>query len=672
MDKNNDIPELYDLDLEIEYFNNILQISEEYLIFINSYHKLTKEYIKGLKNSQKTFEQNIKDTKNQLKNNKNINLSFFFALIDSIPTINKAFIDNLKLLLKGIEKTKVELDNFMKEKQFLLNKCLNNLNESKNDLKLKLNDVEKEKIIFFDNLSHTEKAVSEFYKNKLKIENYTKDNNNLNKHNSNNLKNLFIQNTNLEDIMNKSINETKKQEKDYKSLISISKVFKKAYIELSNITYENIRSIIYELFNEIKQFIENKIILLKNCFAIPLKEIDTILTKLILKKENNKKALNNLLLNSNIINDDQFPIDSQEYSLQVFNKNLNNNKKPIMTLEDGLNEIYFLDNDLDFYIAKTMFSNFTYIEDEYKINFKEEEEKRKTKAIISNILSNIEKKSKKTENVIDNNNTNNNIDDNKELKYAHENDINQLYALLDKHNNRVVFLQTISQFRTSGKYCLPKKVFDIICNCLLIIINTILRDEDYHCAKSTIILSQTYFCLEDNKRMYLHSLIKKHKLFYNLEFWKNTLEISIKKEIIRTQKYENLQKEKKIKNKSDNNENENEKDINYEKYSDIVFGQIASITNSMIDFDINIKDIRSIIEPKEQLYKLNQNHINNIELIIENKLNSNDKEEEEKIESNKNNENIKNDININNNEINTNHINNENKQEDDVNKMKNE
>ena len=153
---------------------------------------------------------------------------------------------------------------------------------------------------------------------------------------------------------------------------------------------------------------------------------------------------------------------------------------------------------------------------------------------------------------------------------------------------------------------------------------------------------------------------------------KNTFEISIKKEIIRTQKYENLQKEKKIKNKSDNIEIENEKEINYEKYSDIAFGQIASITNSMIDFDINIKDIRSIIEPKEQLYKLNQNHINNIELIIENKLNSNDKEEEEKIESNKNNENIKNHININNNEINTNHINNENKQEDDVNKMKNE
>ena len=671
MDKNKDIPKLYDLDLEKEYFNNILQISEEYLTFINSYHKLTKEYIKGLNNSQKTFEQKIKDTKNLLKYNKNVNLSFFFALIDSLPTINKSFIDNLKLLIKGREKTKVELNNFIKEKQILLNKFLNNLNDSKNDLKLKINDIEKEKIIFFDNLSQTEKTVSDFYKNKIKIENYNKDNNKNNQHNSNNLKNLFIQNTNLEDIMNKSINETKKQEKDYKSLISISKVFKKAYIDLSNITYENIRSILYELFNEIKKFIENKMILLKNCFAITLKEIDNILTKLILTKENNEKILKNLLLKSNIINDDEFPIDSQKYSLQIFNKNLNNNDKPIMKLEDGLNEIYLLDNDLDFYIAKIMLSNFSYIEDEYKINFKEEEEKRNTKSIISNILSNIGKKSKKTENVIDTNNAYNNINDNKELKNVHENDINQLYTLLDKHNNRVVFLQTISQFRTSGKYCLPQKVFDIISYCLFIIINTIMRDEDYHCAKSTIILSQTYFYLKDNKRVYLHNLIKKHKLFFNLEFWKNTLEISIKKEIIRAQIYE--KKKNKIKNKSDNIEIENEKEINYEKYSDIAFGQIASITNSMIDFDINIKDIRSIIEPKEKLYKLNQNHIKNIELIINNKLNTNDNEEKEKIENKKNNENIKNDININNNEINTNHINNnENKQDDIVNKMKNE
>ena len=667
MDKNNDIPKLYDLDLEKEYFNNILQISEEYLIFINSYYNLTKDYTKNLKKSQKEFELKIKETKNQLKN-KNNNLSYFFILIDSIPIINKSYIDNLKLLIKGIENSKVDLENFVKEKKFLIDKCLNNLNDSQNDLKLKLNDIEKGKKLFFDNISQTEKAVTEFYKNKLTIENYSKDNNNINNHNSNNLKNLFIQNTNLEDIMNKSINETKEKENDYKSSIYLSKVYKKAYIDLSNITYESIRSILKELFNEIKKFIDSKIILLKNCFTIPLKEIDTILSKLILKKEDKEKRINTLLLKSNINKDDKFPINSQKYTLQAFNKD--NNHNPIMKLEDGLNVIYLLENDLDFYTAKTMFSNFIYIEDEYKINFKEEEEKRNTKTIISNILSNIEKKSKKGDNVINNNN--NKIDDNKELKYIHENDINHLYNLLDKHINRVIFLQTISQFRTSGKYCLPKKVFDIICNCLLIIINTILRDEDYHCAKTTIILSQTYFCKQDNKRLYLHTLIKKHKLFYNLEFWSKILEISIKKEIIRAQKIETQQKNKKIKNKSENIENEKEKDFNYEKYADIAFGQIASITNSMIDFDINIKDIRSIIEPKENLYKLNQNYINNIELIIENKLNSNKNEEKENIESKENDENIKNDININNNDINTNTINNENKQEDNVNKIKNE
>ena len=40
----------------------------------------------------------------------------------------------------------------------------------------------------------------------------------------------------------------------------------------------------------------------------------------------------------------------------------------------------------------------------------------------------------------------------------------------------------------------------------------------------------------------------------------------------------------------------------------------------MIDFELNIKDIRAFIEEKAAFYKLNKNHINNIEFVIENKL----------------------------------------------------
>ena len=657
--------ELYDIDIQKDYFNSIVEITENYLDFINTYKSLTKDYSKNLKKAQKKLEEKMKITKIILENNKNIDFSYIFKIINSFPNINKSFLENLHFFLKDMEKSISSLQKYIEEKKYLFSKFLDNLNDSKIDLQLKINDIEKEKINFFNNLEKTENAVSEFYTNKLKIENYSKNNHNLNNQNPNELKNLFIQNNNLEEIMNKSINETKKIEKNYKSIITYSKVFKKAFIDSSNITYENIQSLLYDFFLELKKFIQNIIILQKNCYAIPLKDIDTNLSKLILKKDEDDKIIKDLFSNNDIKVEDEFPINPKNYSLQTFNKNTNiHNNKPFLTIEDGLEEIKYIDNDLQFYIAKTMYSSFGYIDDKYKINFEEEEEKRNTKQFISNILLNIEKKSKSSENkkknkdkdkennIDDINNNNNKDNKNKELQYIHQNEINQLYSLLDKHYNRVIFLQTISQFRISGKFCLPVNVFEIIGKCLTIIIDTIMRDQDYHCAKSAIILSQTYFCLKGNKRYYLDNLIKKHKLFSDLKFWEKTLDYSIKKEIIKSKKNKQKIKGNIIKNdinnditiKNDNDdqkENELNKDSNMEKYDDIAFGQIASLVNSMIDFDLNLMDIRKIIDPKIEYYKLTKNHKKNIELIIDNKLNIN-KNENKIIENKEEKENIQN------------------------------
>ena len=657
--------ELYDIDIQKDYFNSIVEIAEDYLNFINTYKSLTKDYSKNVKKAQKKLEEKMKITKLILENNKNIDFSYIFKIINSFPNINKSYLENLHFFLKDMEKSISSLQKFIEEKKYLFSKFLDNLNDSKIDLQLKINDIEKEKTNFFNNLEKTENAVSEFYTNKLKIENYSKNNNNLNNQNPNELKNLFIQNNNLEEIMNKSINETKKIEKNYKSIITYSKVFKKAFIDSSNITYENIQSLLYDFFFELKKFIQNIIILQKNCYAIPLKDIDTNLSKLILKKGEDDKIIKDLFSNNDIKVEDEFPINPKNYTLQTFNKNTNiYNNKPFLTIEDGLEEIKYIDNDLQFYIAKIMYSSFGYIDDKYKINFEEEEEKRNTKQFISNILLNIEKKSKSSENKIKNKDKDkdkeNNIDDinnnkdnkNKELQYIHQNEINQLYSLLDKHYNRVIFLQTISQFRISGKFCLPVNVFEIIGKCLTIIIDTIMRDQDYHCAKSAIILSQTYFCLKGNKRYYLDNLIKKHKLFCDLKFWEKTLDYSIKKEIIKSKKNKQKIKRNIIKNDINNdntikndidNQKENELNIdsNMEKYDDIAFGQIASLVNSMIDFDLNIMDIRKIIDPKIEYYKLTKNHKKNIELIIDNKLNIN-KNENKIIENKEEKENIQN------------------------------
>ena len=661
--KEND-SDLFDINIAKFYFNNLIQISEDYLKYIISYKSLTLEYVKGLENIHKKLGEKIKLNKNNIDKNKNIDFSFIFVLINSISNINYSFLENQIFCIKGMENSINSLKKFIEEKKILVSKLLDNLNDSKHDLLIKINNIEKEKNNFFNSLSSTEKIVSDFYVNKLKIEECSKNQNITNLNNSGELKNLFLENSSLEEQMNKSINESKICEENYKSLIFNSALFKKTFIDSSNIAYKSIKNISIEIVNELKLFIQNTIILLKNCFAIPLKETDTNLSKFILNKDEYSKLINNSFKSEATVKDN-FIIKYKKYPLHVFktnsnenNNNINNNTNKInanqnktnkifVSIEDGLERINYIENDLLFLTAQKMFTSFSLIKDEYYIDFKLEEEKRTTRKIISNILLNIEKKSKKSElkKLIKENKINNNIindkknsnNDQKELKFIHENDLQLLYNLLDKHCNRVIFLHSMSQFRTSGRYCMPIKVFEVVGKCLNIIIDKVLRDDDHSIAKTAFVLSQTYFMIKDDQRFYLHNLIKKHKLFQNMKFWEKTLDLSIKEEITKNIKIKNIkniksennnQKDDDILDKSDNEgELKNElTGLSQDKYSDIAFGQIASIVNCMIDFDVEINNIRSIIEPKIQLYNLNQNQKNNIELVIESKLNINENE----------------------------------------------
>ena len=650
---NEENSELYDINIPKFVYNKLVQISEIYSKYISGYKTLTKDYIKSLKGIHKVYDEKIKVIKSECGKSKYFDLSLFFPILNSIPSINSSFVESLQFMINELEKLFDGLQNFMKEKKIIYNKFFQNYNDTKKDLLIKMNDLEREKNNFLQNLSLTEKSISDYYKNKLKIEDYSKGHNNANNNEKNELKNLFIQNNNLETQMEKSIKESQIIEKNYKLIISNSKLFKKTFFISSNTTCENIKSISYDIIIEIKNFIQNIIILLKNCFTIPLKDIDADLLRLIKNKEEYNKKFNNIFENLKEKINDQFLIEAKKYSLKVFNSdNINH-----FIFEDNPNDdSNFIDSDLDYLIAKTMLSSFSFINEKYKINFDLEDEKRTTNKIMSNLLCNIE-------NIEENNEKENNIDNkestespeiknNELLKYVHENDIKQLYKLLNNHHNRAVCIQTLSHFRTSGKFCIPPKVFDIIGKCLLIIIDNVIKDEDYSMTKTAMILSQTYFKMDEkNERYYLQNVIKNHKLFSNMQFWENALDISLKNEI------------KRVKNIKNGNENKIEND-DIEKYNDIAFGQIVSLVNSMIDFDINKENIKKIIEPKIEEYKLNEGHKQNIDLVMQNKENLITQDNNDKISSNieENNEKIetKENININKKDDEDNKIGNEN------------
>ena len=652
--------ELYDINIPKFVYNKLVQMSEIYLKYISGYKSLTKDYIKNLKSIHKTYDDKMKAIKTECGKNKYFNLSLLFPIINSIPAINFSFVESLQFFMNELEHIVEGIQNFMKEKKIIYNKFFQNYNDAKKDLLIKMNDLEREKSNFLNNISLTEKAISDYYKNKLKIEDYSKnhanENNYVNNNEKNELKNLFIQNNNLETQMEKSIKDSQSIEKNYKTIIGNSKIFKKTFFFSSNITYENIKSISYEIIIELKNFIQNIIILLKNCYTIPLKEIDADLSMLIKNKEEYNKKFSNIFENIKEKVNDQFLIEAKKYSLKVFNSD---NINHFIFEDDPNDDSNYIDSDLDYLIAKTMLSSFTFINEKYQINFDLEDEKRTTNKIMSNLLYNIDTIDTKNEkeNNIDNKEINNLSEkNNNELKYVHENDIQQLYKLLDNHHNRAVCLQTISHFRTLGKFCIPPKVFDIIGKCLLIIMDNVIKDEDYRMAKTAMILSQTYFKMDEkNEKYYLQNVIKDHKLFSNIQFWEKTLDNSLKNEINRVK---NIKKENEFKNEI------KIEDDNIEKYNDIAFGQIVSLVNSMIDFDINIEIIKKIVEPKIEEYKLNENHRQNINLVMQNKenLNSNATNIKINLDKNENNneEEIKENINIIKNDEENNKLGNEN------------
>ena len=85
-----------------------------------------------------------------------------------------------------------------------------------------------------------------------------------------------------------------------------------------------------------------------------------------------------------------------------------------------------------------------------------------------------------------------------------EEEIDKLTNLLDKHYNRVVFLQLLNEPRVQGQFEINQITFDMLSQLLSGVVNKVENDNDYHSAESAIIISQTYYIIEENEnKIYL-------------------------------------------------------------------------------------------------------------------------------------------------------------------------
>ena len=562
--------ELENMNISINYFNFIKEVFDDYIKYITNYKLITSEYLKKMGQLQEKYSPKLtgKDKDKDYTKYKNINTTHIYSITYPVTKIIDKQIENLDILLFGIDSQIKNYNSIIKEKDILLSKFQLMFDEATKDLLKKYRDIDKLRDNFMASMSNTELIINKF----------------LNKKDSSITLNH----------MKTSISNSKKIEKEYKKLISSTKYYEETFDALYISSIENIKKLTSETSNQMKDLIIDFIILLKNYIKMQSSEIDMFLPEL--SELNEAKELEEIIEKTYKQNNKLVHVKPDKYKLKIFQKKDKSedvlNSNPILNLEDGFEEMTVIKDENILSTFKTMKENFELVEDN-NMNLKIEEEKVKCLQLTDKILELENPKLKK-----------NNIGPSNE-------EVDNLNKLLDIHHNRVVFLQKLSEYRNKGKFELTQRTFDILSKLFNTVINTIERDNDFHSVKNAIILSQTYYIKtdKDNEKKYLQKMIQDNKIFKSKNFWEEFLEFSINKEIVTCVNND-------VKNGNILKENRKEAE---DKMSNIAFAQILPYADNMIEFGLDKEIIREVVFPKMTQYKMSNELIESIKAIINSK-----------------------------------------------------
>ena len=194
---------------------------------------------------------------------------------------------------------------------------------------------------------------------------------------------------------------------------------------------------------------------------------------------------------------------------------------------------------------------------------------------------------------------------------------NELISLIKIPEYRNYFIITLSKQRTNGRFQRGEKLLEDLADILKLILEMSENEKNYEDAKNCIILSQTFYSeivLGKNKKekykRYLIDYIVDNSWLTSISFWEGIIDYMIQKEI---KKNEELDKETFSKETLD------ERRL---RISNIVFCQLLSYTNNMIDFYIK-KDL--IIDLVDLFVKKYDIELSMADMIYENIKNSPEK-----------------------------------------------
>ena len=175
----------------------------------------------------------------------------------------------------------------------------------------------------------------------------------------------------------------------------------------------------------------------------------------------------------------------------------------------------------------------------------------------------------------------------------------QLINMIKDPSNQNILILMLSKYRSSNER--PKEWIDLMGECLNIILETSINNNLYDMIKNCIILSQTYYYLNEdtNDKIYITNIIEKNEFLKDLNFWKNFINSNILKQLIGFKESNNL-KELEIDNFI-NGEEINDKIR--AKLADFLFTQLLPYVNNMIDFKLEKNNIIEVVNYFNEKYK---------------------------------------------------------------------
>ena len=600
------------INIPDNYFEFSKQIYEYLSKYLKSYKTETSEYLKKLIKIQEKYISKLKGIE-ELKKIKNIDSDNITFLSTKIYNAIKVQVSELQLFLKGTDDIIKSFEKTIKDKS-LISVSLNEYDDTYNSLQKKYKEVEKAKNIFFEHASKTEDLIYKFYNQP-----------NINPNN----KDFIIINSVTKSQIDNSIKNTKKYENEYSNLIKSAKYIEDKLIESIDNHNNNMIKNTCELLTNMKDNIINFLLMLENSFKVPLGEIDTYLPELLNLNEYKKIEE---IINSSYKKTEAFKrMDVEKYNIKIIpdnnDKNLND-EDFIYIIEDKeiLNTVKMMEENFDL-IVKNSIS---------EINLPE---KLRCRLLIYKLLS-FSKKVKKLIKDLENQEKGIEINDNINIEITEDysitkEEIDELFKLLEKGDNRMIFLRKFNNFRRFGTLEIPPREFHIICDIMNMIIKYVKGDKNLEAQISVVILSETYYKIENQEKIYILNYIKHNQIFHEKDFWFDFINKSILKEVQR-----NLKNDL-IKNSDKDIENAKRK-----KFENLIFAQILPIIKTMTEFGLEETIICDILESLVMYYQLTETSKNMLLAMVNEKLINNEKganndikDKENKAEMKENNQN---------------------------------